>query len=791
MSDFNNLCLFGKTGLWFFIISMMVIGISFGAVIQGTVFDQQTGAVIPYATVRVEGTGKSALSNAEGKYRIKLDTGQYVVRFSHIAYYSDSVVIAGDKNLSNIDIRLRPAVQLLKGMKVYTRAYDPAQRIILEAIAHKDSLLNRLRSYSFESYTKMVIRDRKKPDSINILAITETQSISNWEKPHKQKETIIARRESANLEGAEVLVAFGGELLDFNRNRLDLGENSMVSPTATDALDYYNYYLIDTVYLDKRAIFRLEVEPKKEAVPLFAGTIDIVDSSFDVAGVDLGFNKAGEIPFLKNTRYSQKCAPFGNDIWMPIEIRLAADINFPFPGLPPLNFDVAAALLNYTFNLDYPDEAFDYAIEVDKNADKVDSSVWATGPSIPLTTQELEGYRRIDSTVKHIPVYKKAMRAVLAAPLVMSFAQDFFHFNRVEGAYLGGAVKPAFFNSKLQLRLKSGWAFGGKYWQHDYTAQYDFMKKRGLRVSFGFHDLITHRPTVISSLNGNPTIPSLFDRADPYEYYLEKGFMAKLESSILPEHRLTLGVTYRDYDQYAVINATNYAFVKTSHDYRINPPITDGKLRSLTYSVTWETRNWMKIKGREETIPAYPYTRFSFNMEMASPDLIKNDFNFRRYQVGFNHQREFLGLGKTSLFLSAGISDKELPPQRYFTVDCSEGILYEALAFKTMGHVNFAGNRMAAGYLEQDFGRRFFLWTGLPPFKSLPLTLSAYGGIFWTEFRNHAFRPGDEYMIEARSPYREIGFAIGGLPLLLKTYFTWQLSNYQSNKFSFVVGMGF
>lgn len=198
----------------------------------------------------------------------------------------------------------------------------------------------------------------------------------------------------------------------------------------------------------------------------------------------------------------------------------------------------------------------------------------------------------------------------------------------------------------------------------------------------------------------------------------------------------------------------------------------------------------MKIKGREVPTPTYPYSRFSFNMELASPDFIKNDFAFQRYQVGFHHQREFLGLGKTSLYLTAGIAEKSVPPQRYFTVDCSEGILYDALAFKSMGHLNFAGNRMAAGYIEHNFGRRFFLKTGIPLFKKLPLTLSTYGGIFWTEFRNHAIQPGDEYMVEARSPYREIGFAIGGLPLMLKTYFTWQLSKYPTNKFSFVIGMG-
>ena len=84
----------------------------------------------------------------------------------------------------------------------------------------------------------------------------------------------------------------------------------MVTPTATDALDSYNYYLIDTVEVDGRRVFVLEVEAKSQVQPLFEGTIHIADSTFDVVAVDVGFNKGFRLGILQNPRYSQRFAEF-------------------------------------------------------------------------------------------------------------------------------------------------------------------------------------------------------------------------------------------------------------------------------------------------------------------------------------------------------------------------------------------------------------------------------------------------------------------------------------------------
>ena len=110
--------------------------------------------------------------------------------------------------------------------------------------------------------------------------------------------------------------------------------------------------------------------------------------------------------------------------------------------------------------------------------------------------------------------------------------------------------------------------------------------------------------------------------------------------------------------------------------------------------------------------------------------------------------------------------------------------------------------------MRHDFDRLLFAKSGIPVIRSLPCTFSVHGGVFWTEFvgqpaqgalrfdllapdgeRLRAF-PGP-YLLEARTPYSELGFGLGNLtpfvsPFNFAARFTWQLSNYATSRFQFI-----
>ncbi len=758
-------------------------------VITGTIYDQESSEPLPSATVRVMGTGRSMLANDQGQYRLRLEPGTYRLKFSHVAHYSELRELQITASDTVLDIRMRPAMIEIPGTKVYSRAFDPAQRIILEAIKRKKEILSRLQSYDFDAYTKLLVRDTSKADSESVVLITEMQMKGYWEQPDKYKEIITARKVTSNIEAEGTLVTIG-EILNFNANRLDIDRYSVVSPTATDALDYYTYYLIDTVFIDEQLIFQLELEPKNNANPLFVGTIDIADSSYEVVGVDCSFSEGFETPFMSGINYRQRCAQFDNEYWMPVEIRFTVVVDLPIPGLPIYSIDYVAALHNYSFEVDHDDRTFDYVLEVALEADDVDSAAWNAGQMVPLTPLEQRGYERIDSLENAPkPLLKKLRSGLLRLVARSVFDEDFFHFNRVEGAYVGYGGYQGNLIPRSRLSYKTGYAFDLKRWQHHYWLSYRLWQKRLLDISVAYTDDIVPVSNMITDYY-NPTIMALFNKTDPLDYYRSRGLHVDTKAKLTNRIGFTIG--YNDHRHYTEVNNTQYSFFRSSKQHRPNPGILEGTMRSGFVRVAYDSRPVAKLKNQEVRFSAVPTTQLEGTIGFASPDFIDNDFDFVQYSLGLRRRQRTLGMGLTTIRAVVGGSDRSLPPQRYFTVDFGDEFFSSSMNFKTLGETNFKGSRAAFVYAIHDFGRWLFRRSNLPLVRDIPFSLSLHGGVFWTDFDGHTAQPDDDLIRIAPKMYSELGFGLGRVPPLnFKLLFTWQLSDYDTNRFTFSLGSSF
>ncbi len=763
-----------------------------GVVLQGKVYDTESQETIPLVTIRVERTGQSMVANEEGQYRLQLQPGTYTVTFSHVAYYAKTITITVTDSTLTRDVSLYPALIELPGTTVFTRAYDPGQEIIVKAIAHKEALLKQLHDYRFEAYTKLIMQREVKPDSFVYEMITETQLSGCWEQPDKYKEILTARRQSSNVEAEQNLVTIGS-ILNFNRDRLDFLSYQIVSPTAHDALNYYNYYLLDTLYLGKKPVFKLEIEPKNTINHLFQGTILIADSSFAVVGVDVTMNKGLADIIISTLHYKQTYAEFEDSIWMPIEIRADGLLRVPFPGVPDFRFNYVAALHNYSFNTGIPPHTFDYVLEVAEQVDDNDTTQWQKGQLVPLTEDEKAGYAYIDSVThqpKSISYYLLKYSYGVIYALSSSSTYNYFHFNRVEGPYLGVGHTFTHLIPNTELWLRTGYAFDGKFWQHRYYGAYTLSRRPDITIGGGYRDAIRSRPVIMTSSRYNPTFLSLTAKIDPFDYYLEKGF--DLDAVVHFGKKGTVKLQYLDVNQYRVRNNTDYGMLfNRDREHRANPEIVNGKLRSIELSLRYDSRNFMLNKGREQKVFTFPFTVVETGIETANPDIIDNDFTFQRYYFWLYHIRRLPGAGLFSLYLYAGASRDQLPPQRYFTVDFGSMGRVSAVDFKTLGRNNFSGDRVLVMYAMQDFGTTLFERSRIPLVKKIPFSLFVYGGAFWTKFGNESIRLNERQLLFAAKPYSEIGFGVGRLPMFLKFFFTWQLSDYNTNHFSFRFSMGY
>jgi hypothetical protein len=206
----------------------------------------------------------------------------------------------------------------------------------------------------------------------------------------------------------------------------------------------------------------------------------------------------------------------------------------------------------------------------------------------------------------------------------------------------------------------------------------------------------------------------------------------------------------------------------------------------------YDSRKRVRFKGEEYIAPSRIFTRLEAGLEIASPDLAATDFNFIKYYARAKHTGRILLPDVSTVEGFIGGSEKDLPPQRYFTIDFTYNVLDEGMSFKTLGGNNFVGSRVVAVYLSHDFGRWLFQKSSLPFIKTIPLSLSIYGGAFWADFKNNTPQLANDPLKVAPSGYSEVGFSLGRIPpMSLRVDFTWQLSTYDTHHFWFTFGFVF
>jgi hypothetical protein len=762
------------------------------ATVTGMVTGLDTGEPLAAATVRVEGTGRTTLTNDGGVFRVRLDPGTYRLRISHVAYHSQWIDLELGTADTAVVAALEMAILVISGARVTEYIYDEAQEIILQAIARKERVLSMIEKYEFEAYTKLVVCDTSKADSNSVLLIAESQVSGIWEHPDHYSETILARKQTSNIDPEGNLMAIG-EVLNFNKNRVDIGDYSVVSPVARDALKHYNYYLIDTVFRDDMAIFRLGIEPKDPSQQLFVGTVDIVDSVYAVVGVDVGFSEGFDWQMISDLRYGLQYSRFEQEFWMPVEVKLYGVASVPIFGT--FSFDYVAAPHNYRFEPVIASDAFDYLLTVDPAADDHDSAAWLAGQTIPLTDMEERGYVYRDSLESVTPAIPKRMLQIATGLLVKSvFNPTFFHFNRVEGPYLGYA-KRKYLGRATSIDLQAGYAFDADRFQHSVSWTQRLWNRRRLDLTVGQRHLIKNRPTLISPPGFNSTVGALFNKTDPLDYYREEGFGIDLSGNLL--RPLRLSVAYDDAQQYSETTNTEYSFLRSTKKYRTNPAIDEGHLRSFSARLTYDSRPLIKLKHGEQHVGMLSFTQIVLGAEKSDPGWAASDFDYDRYWVDVRHTRSLFDLGTTSLRLYAGDHEGELPVQRLYTVDFGDEMI-DDLNFKSLGESGYSGDRVALAYGQHDFGRRLWRASGLPIVRDIPFAVGIHGGVFVTEFaKGVAPDPAaDEpefrtFLQSAPVAYSELGVSIGQItPFGLRLYFTWQLSDYDTNDFTLHFALG-
>lgn len=410
------------------ILLLLILAQAAGAqTITGVVVEESTGDTIPFPSVQYKKEKIATSGNAYGRFSIKRLNGEKLT-FSAVGYQELTILI-GPNTPSEMKITLKTDTKQLKGVTVktkrskYSRKNNPAVELMKRVIAAKKRTdLANHDYYQFNKYQKITfaINDikpteleneklKKKKWLINQietcpynnklilpLSVDETVTRNIYRKGPKTEKSIIMGQSSS---GVNDLIETGDILnnvlkdvftdVDLYDDQIRLLQYPFTSPIGKDAISFYRFYIVDTVYVDRDKCFHLQFLPNNQQDFGFRGEIWILaDSTLHVKRCNLTLPKKSDVNFVDNLQIIQEYTRLPEGDW-------ALTTDDMFVEMSIAKFLTKAIVIRTTRMSDYafdelPDKLFKGKTKVlhESNAMMRDEAFWDKYRSVELTKSE-------------------------------------------------------------------------------------------------------------------------------------------------------------------------------------------------------------------------------------------------------------------------------------------------------------------------------------------------------------------------------------------------------------------
>lgn len=746
------------------------------ATVSGMVRDAATKEPLVAASIRVLGTTKGTITNNQGNYQLTLDHGGHSLLFSYIGYRADTITISLKANMQH-NVLLEPSpVQMAE---VVVTGEDPAIAIMRKVIESKKRWKESLRSYQLEAFTRQTIRR----DS-TIAVITESYSTCYWQSGDTLREVIKQKRQTENIRGTQNFAGVGG-IVNFYDDEIRFSGFRFVGPTSPSAFDYYDFQLERTRQRKGSDVYDIKMIPKSRIVPLFYGSLSVVDSSYALAGVTITPNEAFAIPLISELKltYSQQFALINNEFWMPVDIRIKGQIQIGLTGIsfPAIGIESIATIYDCQVNTAIPDSIFRKPRRIElKDAGKFDSTYWAQREVLPLTGEEQEAYHRLDSTQTLDKQFKPSGALVVIGNVFGSswFSPD-VRFNRVEGFFLGASMKEDSLTKSIGGSIDAGYGFSDEKPKGRLHISYYLDQQRHVFVDARFYQDVERFLDDRNHTSVSNIFSSLLYKTDYFDYYYVRGFQAGL--SVKPMRNFQMKLSYRNEDHMNAQQHTDFSLFSRSDVYRPNPRIDEGTFRGWNFIVRY---------GMEEPpIPIIPIDAVQAEVEHTSP-LFRSAYDYTQILFrGEYHVSTFLKShllpASLAIRIRAGTAFRSLPPQRIFTLDSpliGEG---PAGVLRGAGIKEFSGDSYAILSLEHNFRSLPFLWMNIPFLYKNSIEFIAH----CTVAQSWNVATGSAPSHPTNGIYLEAGFGISRIFGLLRVDYTRRFALPEESVITFGVAM--
>ena len=326
------------------------------AQITGEILDASDGGPVPYASVVYRGNKVAVSSNADGKFSVERHNG-WRLTVSSVGYVPQIINIT-PSTANPLTIRLTLDTRLLLEVTVkskrstrYSRKNNPAVELMKKVVAAKKKTnLKNKDYYQYNNYQKLMLglndltpeglqsgifkKRQWLLDQVEVcqynnklvlpISVDETVSQKLYRKdPHTEK-TLIKGQNSVGVndlfQTGDILTTILRDVftdIDIYEDNIRLFQFPFTSPIGKDAIQFYRYYIQDTVFVGNDRCIHLDFTPNNQQDFGFRGQLYIMaDSSYQVKRCELTIPHTSDVNWVENMQCLQEFSRLDDGEWV-------------------------------------------------------------------------------------------------------------------------------------------------------------------------------------------------------------------------------------------------------------------------------------------------------------------------------------------------------------------------------------------------------------------------------------------------------------------------------------------
>ena len=732
--------------------------------VRGNVYDGTTGEALAFVNVIFQGTSVGTTTDLDGHFEIDSRFVSDSLCASFLGFEESCVYIKRESKTRKLEIRLQPKTLRLVNVEIiakkgrYSKKNNPAVDLMRKVIKNKKA--NRLEGqdfYSFDQYEKIGLdlnniteqfKEKKIFGSFDLLwnyldtsevngkvflpiFLRESNSkIYYRNTPESRKEYRHAVKSTEFYDGLDDktitdAMDFLYQDIDIYDNTIPILDNTFISPISNLAINFYRFYILDTLEINNIKSIRLGFIPKNKSNFGFTGDLFVSDDSLNtVVRADFGIIGDINLNFVRDLKVRQDFTPL-DDAFVLTRDEITIDFSVAkngigFYGSRSIAYD------NFEFKEAEDPGVYNHIEKVInvKGAFDKEENYWNSNRMVPLTDNQEDLYEMID-TLTHLPAYRRLITGVrIISTGYLPFESfdlgplpTFYSFNQVEGSRVRlGMETNLNFNKNILVDGYGAYGFRDKKWKYKAGLTYSFNDdwKKNPRhylrliyqkdVTFPGQELqFIQQDNLLLSFRRGDTNNMFFDNELRIEYTRET-----------PGFAMDLFFSDRNRKPYGDL------FLKIDNGPNQEPTFLN-EIETTSFGVTFEyAPNKQFIQGRQYRRPIInKYPILTARYQTSIKGLLGSQYGFHQVELGIFKRFNLSVFGHTNIGIEVGKIWGDLPYTELFIPPATQSFAYQRATFNLMNFLEFVSDQHMFIRAEHFFKGYFF--NRIPLLKKLQL----------------------------------------------------------------------